>query len=165
MTRSELEAHIGRLNSIRMRHKQTQNEADRFDGWIDRYPFWAWVKRFEEVRGMGLYRMLRFSHGYGLDLVGPDFDAYRGKFDHEFWPAETAATFHRTDEKIRTTMFNHGGVRDKDVFKVKERFTSPLDGRAYDFVGEKWAYEANGEVLIAGRGIGVLVETGGASNV
>lgn len=62
-------------------------------------------------------------------------------------------------------MFNHGGVRDKDVFKVKERFTSPLDGRAYDFVGEKWAYEANGEVLIAGRGIGVLVETGGASNV
>lgn len=157
MTRDEVEARISKLNSIRLRHRQAQSEADRFDGWIDRYPFWAWVKRYETHRGVGLYRMLRFSHSYGLDLVGPQFDAYRGKFDHEFWPVETAAVFHRNDEKVRTTMFNHGAVKDKDIFEVRERFTSPIDGRVYDFIGEKWAYAANDEILIAGRGRGVLV--------
>lgn len=151
----DLSLHLTRLRSLKLRNEQRKNEADRFDGWIDRYPFWAWVKRFEMNKGVGVYRMLRFSHSYGLDLVGPDFTAYREKFDHEFWPAETAAIFHRNDEQVRTKMFNHGAVKDKTIFEVTEEFKSPLDSKSYTFVGEKWAYAANDEILVAGRGRGV----------
>lgn len=161
MTEAEIDRRIARLNSLRRLRKGTQNEADRFNGWIDHYPFWAWVKRFEMVQGVGLYRMLRFSNRYGLDLVGPDFSKYRGKFDHEFYDAHVAATFHANDELVRATMFSHGGRQDLNLFRVEERFTSPLDGRVYDFVGEKWAYAANEEILIAGRGYGFPVKRAG----
>ena len=157
MTEAEIDRRIAKLNAVRKRHRNTQREADRFDGWIDQYPFWAWVKRFEMVQGVGLYRMLRFSNRYGLDLVGPDFSKYRGKFDHEFYEAHVAAIFHSNDEKVRATMFSRGGKQDLNLFRVTERFTSPLDGKSYDFVGEKWAYAANDEILIAGRGYGVAV--------
>lgn len=162
MDKTEFE--LNRLRSIKLRHAQRRSEADRFDGWIDRYPFWAWVKRYEMHKGVGIYRMLRFSHSYGLDLIGPDFSAYRDKFDHEFWPVETAAIFHRNDEKVRTHMFNHGAVKDKKIFSVTERFTSPMTGELFDFVGEKWAYAANDEILVAGRGHGVRVSATGGQN-
>lgn len=147
----------GKLKGIAEDTEREARVGDRFDGWIDCYPFWAWVKRQEMHYGEPRFRMLRFSRRYGMDLVGPDFSKYRGHFDHEFYSKEDAATFLKNDLfVVSELMVRQGDPTDPDRYKFEEDFTSTLDGRKWTFIGEKWAYEANGEILCAGRGFGRL---------
>lgn len=131
------------------RYRAAEDELQALYQFIDSYPKYAWVKRWEE--DTGLYTMLRFSRRYGLDLVGPDSNAYVGKNDFEFWPHDIAQVFYENDERVRQGVMSpqHPNAAD-----VSETFKSPVTGHMSVFVGEKWAFEAGGEIFVAGRGWG-----------
>jgi len=136
-----------RLHRALSDYRAAQNELDAVYRMIDSYPKYMWVKEFDP--DSGLYVMLKFSRRYALDLVGPDHGAYEGKSDFDFWPADVAKIFFENDERVRlgTMHPQHPNAAD-----VRELFTSPVTGMTADFVGEKWAFESNGEIYVAGRG-------------
>lgn len=137
------------IRALLQAHRAAESELEALYRFIDSYPKYAWVKRWDEITG--LYTMLRYSRRYGLDLVGHDRGVYIGKTDFEFWPNDIAQVFFDNDERVRLGVMNpqHPTMAD-----VTESFTSPVTGASSVFVGEKWAFEAVGEVFVAGRGWG-----------
>lgn len=137
------------VRALLQAQKATEGELEALYHFIESYPKYAWVKRWDE--DTGLYTMLRYSKRYGLDLVGHDRGVYIGKTDFEFWPNEIAQVFFANDERVRLGMLNpqHPTMAD-----VSETFSSPVTGVTSVFVGEKWAFEAGGEIYVAGRGWG-----------
>ena len=136
-----------RLKRALSEYRAAQSELDAVYRMIESYPKYMWVKQFDPHTE--LYVMLKFSKRYALDLVGPDHGAYEGKSDFDFWPADVARRFFDNDERVRlgTMHPQHPYAAD-----VRERFTSPVTGLTADFVGEKWAFESQGETYVAGRG-------------
>lgn len=151
----DVEALRNRLNGVQGR-AALQTAADAyFYGWIESYPFWCWVKRFEAHGQIdGVYRMLKFSRQYGLDLVGLDPMLYQGKLDSEFYDQKTARVFHINDDHVRRNL-RWDPTRDPREYIVEEEFTSRLDGRKYIFIGEKWAFAVGEDLFVAGRGHGL----------
>lgn len=136
-----------KLHRALSEYRAVVSELDAIYRMIDSYPKYMWVKQWDE--DSGLYIMLKFSRRYALDLVGPDHGLYEGKSDFDFWPADVARRFFENDERVRLNSMNpqHPGASD-----VRELFTSPVTGMTADFVGEKWAFESEGETYLAGRG-------------
>lgn len=147
----DLEGATGNFRAVLRELREAEHQLDALYEYVKSYPKWAWIKRYDSFDDM--YYMLAFSRQYGKDIVGPDYAAYVGKHDYDFWPHQVAQIFHENDTLVRLNSLNPATPNAADV---KEYFHSVNTGLKGYFVGTKWAFGVAGQIYVAGSGHGEL---------